>query len=361
MLACGAPSTTGPDNAATPTLQPGAEMPVVQPIELPTLAPAQGVEPTPSTAGPAEGPGSPATSARSRLVIAPTLRPRLTVATLMPASVPDAAATPTPTETLVPTPTAVPTPTVTPVPTVTPTVAPTPTMAPAPIPTHQPQDTNVLVGQGAPSPIASQLAELGSALKWIAHFNNTSKNWSAYDPTGTFSQDQGQLPIPVNPPVGALTNLADGKIYWIGLSQNATFRGESLLAGLTSIYWRNTSTSVPTPVPTPAPAPTPTKQHESASLEHLEIAEQVAELESLLKWVAYWNTENNTWWLYDPTGTFPGVQALVPTKGAVTVGQLTRLEDGQYYLLAITRDVKFRQWFLVAMGSGVNQLKWVDP
>ena len=122
-----------------------------------------------------------------------------------------------------------------------------------------------------------------------------------------------------------------------------------------------TPTLAPTAMPTSIPTATPAVQGGSESSASLEIVAQVAELEPVLKWVAHWNTENNTWWLYDPTGTFPGVEALVPTEGEVTIGQLTRLEDGQYYLLAVTRDVKFRPWYLLAMGSGVNQLKWVDP
>ena len=206
----------------------------------------------------------------------------------------------------------------------------------------------------------AQLEELGSALKWVAHFDNNQKRWSAYDPTGTFSDDQGQLPIPVNPPVGTLTRLAEGEVYWFGLSQNATLKGETVLAGLNSFAWRDTSTVVATPVPGATPKPTTTPQPTATPVAPAEIVGQLAGLGAALEWVAYMYDENGNWRLslYDPTGTFPGFNALVPTDQDVPVGPLTRLVEGREYLFAVNRNVEFNGIQLSAEGSRVNVAKW---
>ena len=354
MLACGAASTPPSANGAVQAVEP----PVVQPIELPTPAPPQVAETTPPTAGLNEGPGPAPSMAQSPVVVAPELRPILTVATLVPAAVPTPTVTPAPAATPVPTPTAVPTPTVKPTPTAVPTALPTATVTPAlaATPTAQPQQSAVTPGQAGTQQIAAKLAELGSALKWIAYFNNALKNWSAYDPTGSFVQDQGLLPIPVNPPVGTLTSLIDGEIYWIALSRNATFKGETLLAGLSSIAWRGASTSVATPVP----RATPTAQPIATPAAPAEIVQQVAGMGSALKWVAYLYNENGNWQLslYDPTGAFPGVNALVPTSQEVPVSPLTRLVEGREYLFAVSRDIEFRGMRFAGAGSGTNVVKW---
>ncbi len=50
----------------------------------------------------------------------------------------------------------------------------------------------------AGSPIVNTLAPLAGNLQWVAYFDNATKSWSLYDPTGTFNS--GLLPFILSPP-----------------------------------------------------------------------------------------------------------------------------------------------------------------
>ena len=343
-LACEASTSPASEGQGQPP-HPSVTAPATQPSQLQTPVPLQPVAPT---APPIENRSTP-TPVYSPMRFVPTVLPPIIAATAVrPTPTPDAMA--------------VPDPTAPPAATAEPTAMAGPT--PVPAPTEQAQATISVPGQEGSRQIVAQVAELGDALKWIAQFNNDLKTWSAFDPTSTFLEDKEQLPLPVNPPVGPLNTLIAGEVYWIGLNRNATLGGEQLLAGLNTIQWRNVLAPTPPPTPSATEAPTPaaTAEPEPTPAETLEIARQLSELESILNWVAHWDTGNNTWWLYDPTGTFPGVRALVGGEEEPETGQLTVLEDGKDYLIDVGRSIKFRDWYLVvAQGSGTNQLKWVEP
>ena len=77
----------------------------------------------------------------------------------------------------------------------------------------------------AGSPIITTLAPLAGNLQWVAYFDNTTKSWSLYDPTGTF--DPGLLPAFIRPPadLGAyspLTSLNTSLSYYWNLQRAAT-------------------------------------------------------------------------------------------------------------------------------------------
>ena len=97
----------------------------------------------------------------------------------------------------------------------------------------------------AENPVAADLAPLGDNLLWVAHFNNETKLWSVYDPSGTFSPDM--LPIvgqevPDVSSIEELSALASREIYWLMMSedQTAVLGGVSrtLVAGLLNgVVW----------------------------------------------------------------------------------------------------------------------------
>ena len=97
----------------------------------------------------------------------------------------------------------------------------------------------------AGEPVAAALAPLGDNLLWAAYYDNATKQWSVYDPSGTFSPDLLLLPpdqsVPSRSSIGALTHLVPGKVYGLYLSRDetVTLRGtaRTLTAGINSVSW----------------------------------------------------------------------------------------------------------------------------
>ena len=92
-------------------------------------------------------------------------------------------------------------------------------------------------------PVAETLAPMEDSLLWTAHFDNESKEWSVYDPSGTFTPES--LPTPPGVPVpnlteiGSLTRLYPGKLYWFAVSEDLRFlwvgRSHALTSGVNLI------------------------------------------------------------------------------------------------------------------------------
>ena len=79
-----------------------------------------------------------------------------------------------------------------------------------------------MVPQG--SQIITTLAPLQGNLKWVAYFDNGTKAWSLYDPTGTFTASQ--LPQFQGPPQNLsayrpLTQITSGESYHFSFERNA--------------------------------------------------------------------------------------------------------------------------------------------
>ncbi len=77
----------------------------------------------------------------------------------------------------------------------------------------------------AGSPIVNTVAPLAGNLQWVAFFDNDTKSWSLYDPTGTFNS--GLLPFFLGPPTdisayAPLTSLDTEKPYHWNLQRAAT-------------------------------------------------------------------------------------------------------------------------------------------
>ncbi len=204
------------------------------------------VEPT-DTALPAS-----ATEAPTQAPDTPTPAPTATAA---PTNTPTPTNTPVPTVAPVPTPTspprtAAPEPTATPVPTPAPTATPVPVPTEAPTPAPTPEPTATLEPTATPepepaeNPVAADLAPLGDNLLWVAHFDNITKEWSVYDPSGTFSPDSLPLvgqDVPDASSIGELSALVPRQIYWLMMSdaQTAVLGGVSrtLVSGLNGVPW----------------------------------------------------------------------------------------------------------------------------
>ena len=97
----------------------------------------------------------------------------------------------------------------------------------------------------AGEPVAAALAPLGNNLLWAAYYDNATKQWSVYDPTGAFSPDLLLLPpeqsVPSPSSIGALTHLVPRKVYGVYISRDetVTLRGtaRTLTAGINSVSW----------------------------------------------------------------------------------------------------------------------------
>ena len=77
------------------------------------------------------------------------------------------------------------------------------------------------------SPIINTLAPLSGNLQWVAYFDNATKSWSLYDPTGTFNP--GLLPFFLGPPTdisayAPLTSINTDHSYHWNLQQAATVK-----------------------------------------------------------------------------------------------------------------------------------------
>ena len=75
------------------------------------------------------------------------------------------------------------------------------------------------------SPIVNTVAPLAGNLQWVAYFDNATKSWSLYDPTGTFNP--GLLPFFLSPPTdlsaySPLTSLDTNLSYHWNLQRAAT-------------------------------------------------------------------------------------------------------------------------------------------
>ena len=244
MTACEASSP--PANGGSEARKPEATAiaSTIQPPAIQTPVPLQPAAPTPATA----------------LVI----RPAPTRAPLTfpgPTEIPPVVATETPTATTIPTlvttatPALVPTGTPAPMPTAAsrptlatvPTITPTPATAPTPTPTTVPIATATPTAQPAAVPsgngssgggqVAAQLVEVGPALLWIAGFDNTTKVWLAYDPSGTLDPSILGQHLPSDYQPGELIQLKEGNTYLIAISEQVTLRGDTLDEGIYQIIW----------------------------------------------------------------------------------------------------------------------------
>ena len=79
----------------------------------------------------------------------------------------------------------------------------------------------------AGSPIINTVAPLAGNLQWVAYFDNGTKSWSLYDPTGNFNP--GLLPFFLSPPTDVsayapLTSLDTEKPYHWNLQRAATVK-----------------------------------------------------------------------------------------------------------------------------------------
>ena len=209
--------------------------------EMPAADAAAAQKPTdpPPTAIPDPTPDPTPTAAPQPLPFIPPTLPPILDRTLRP----PATATPAPTATPVPEPTAArqPAPTAP----VSPDIQPEPTLEsepagvpqPTPVPTAQPEPEPAGNAGAGSTGIAAQLAQLGSNLQWAAEFDDATKSWSVYDPSGTFDESRDAMRIPHGFQPAELTILRNGQIYWIAVSQNASLGESELLAGINQMIW----------------------------------------------------------------------------------------------------------------------------
>ena len=219
VVACGG-DTAEPATETAPQSVSATEVPA-RPADTPTPMPTATTAPT-NTPAPTSTPATVPTNTPAPTV-APTLAP-----TTAPTTAPEPTATPVPTATPAPVPTEVPTSTPTPEPEPTATLEPTATPEPEP----------------AENPVAAHLAPLRDNLLWVAHFDNETKEWAVYDPSGTFSPDLLPLvgqDVPDASSIGELSVLVPRQIYWLMVSdaQTAVLGGVSrnLVSGLNGVPW----------------------------------------------------------------------------------------------------------------------------
>ena len=90
-------------------------------------------------------------------------------------------------------------------------------------------------------PVATALAPLGDNLLWAAQYDNATGDVSVYDPSGTFSASELPPDGTYSGPIGDLTHMVDGGIYWIKVAQaqRTTLGGRlvDLYAGLNLIVF----------------------------------------------------------------------------------------------------------------------------
>ena len=211
-----------------------------------SVEPTNTAPPASATEAPTQAPDTPTPAPTATATAAPTNTP---VPAPRPTNtpVPTVASMSTPTS---PPPTAAPEPTATPVPTPAPTATPVPvpteapTVEPTPEPTDTPEPTATPEPEPVENPVAADLAPLGNNLLWVAHFDNATKEWSVYDPSGTFSPDLLPLvgqDVPDASAIGELSALVPRQIYWLMVSdaQTAVLGGVSrnLVSGLNGVPW----------------------------------------------------------------------------------------------------------------------------
>ena len=94
-------------------------------------------------------------------------------------------------------------------------------------------------------PVEETLASLADGLQWVAVFDQVTKRWVVYDPSGTFTVEALPLPAQVPTPpwstVGELTHLIPSLIYWVNvdrdLSAQLADRNLSLTRGTNPLIW----------------------------------------------------------------------------------------------------------------------------
>ena len=67
---------------------------------------------------------------------------------------------------------------------------------------------------------------------WIAGFDNTTKVWLAYDPSGTLDPSILGQHLPSDYQPGELIQLKEGNTYLIAISEQVTLRGDTLDEGI---------------------------------------------------------------------------------------------------------------------------------
>ena len=274
MMACGA--TASPASEETSPQQPGNSPSTLAtaPLELQTplpLHPAIGTDSAGADSSLPDTPGAAvAGSAQQGSAIQPLAVPT-PVSTPVQTPIPhpttntpptpaeQPTTTPIPAAEPVPTPTSTPTspPTNTPAPTTVPPPSPTATRAARPTATPSRAATPTPVGgqettptgpaantptPAAPLPpgaesIADAVAPMGSSLMWVAYFDNYSKSWHKFDPTGTFNPEIIFPPLPSDYQFGTLTYVLPENVYLVGISQAVTYRGVQWEEGILQVVW----------------------------------------------------------------------------------------------------------------------------
>lgn len=206
-----------------------------------SLEPTNTVPPASATEAPDTPTPAPTATAAPTNTPTPTNTPVPAVAQIPTPTSPPPTAAPEPTATPVPTPV----PTATPMP--VPTEAPPATPTPEPDPTATPEPTARTEPEPAENPVSADLAPLGDNLLWVAHFENSTKEWSVYDPSGTFSPDMLPLAgqeIPDASDIGELSALvvsSPKQIYWLMVSESQTAvlggLSRNLVSGLNGVPW----------------------------------------------------------------------------------------------------------------------------
>ena len=103
----------------------------------------------------------------------------------------------------------------------------------------------VVPGQPDGGSIETDLAPLGDNLQWVAHFDNETKKWSVYDPSGAFTLEALAVPSFVVPSsaveIGQLTDLVHGELYFLAVARDVTVQlggsSRELTAGVNTVNW----------------------------------------------------------------------------------------------------------------------------
>ena len=78
---------------------------------------------------------------------------------------------------------------------------------------------------------------MGSSLQWLAYFDNVTKVWSLYDPTGTFDPAVIWPPVSSDYPFGELTYVFPSDLYLVSISPEVDYRGVKWEEGILQVVW----------------------------------------------------------------------------------------------------------------------------
>ena len=78
---------------------------------------------------------------------------------------------------------------------------------------------------------------MGSSLLWVLYFDNDTKVWSVYDPSGTFDHKPILPYLDSDHQFGELAYMVPGASCLVAISQEVTFRGVTLQDGIFDIIW----------------------------------------------------------------------------------------------------------------------------